>query len=404
MQGDRLCEKCGQLIPRGTTDCPLCSNPLVFNMRRESIILVCFLLTGVLFGITGIAVTQFHARERALGRQWYARGQAKLSQGDAAGAIPDIRTALFHVPRNPDYQLRLAQALVASGHEDEAHAYLLRLWESNPASGSVNLVLAQWAMTAGDVPKVINYYHNAIDGVWPAGSTVRRRNLRQALCQYLIHNHRHTEALAELMALASETPDDPQLLTQVGGLFLKVQDYDSALKEYLRSLGLNRRQPAAWAGAGKAAFRMGNYDAARTYLTRALYENPRDTASAHMLGTADEVLQINPFDRRVPVRIRRRRAIFAFERALARLRACARSRGEKLQSPEPQTDLQKLYASAMSMKPMMREFLLRHDPDVMDSGMKLVFQIEQASASACGAPKGLDLALMLIGQRTGGAD
>lgn len=408
MQGDRLCEKCGQLIPRGVTDCPICANPLGFSLRRETVLLLCFLMLGVLFGVTGILVKQYHARERALARQWYNRGEEKLRQGNPANAIPDFRTALFHSGQNPDYQLQLAQSLVASGHEEEARVYLIRLWESDPANGPVNLELARLAVRQADIPQVINYYHNAIDGVWPGGAGAERHNLRQSLCEYLIDHGQHTEALAELVALSSETPDDPRLLTQVAGLFLKAQDYDSALKEFLRSLRRSRRQPAAWAGAGKAAFLMGDYRAARSYLSDALAENPSDAGSAKLLATTDDVLETDPFDRRVPAEIRRRRAVFDFERALTRLEACAKSQGEDLNAASSPAGLQNLYAAATKMKPQMRESLLRRNPDLLDSGMSLVFQIEQATASECGppsGPNGIDQALLLIGKKNrGGAN
>ncbi|MGH9352585.1 MAG: tetratricopeptide repeat protein [Terriglobia bacterium] len=405
MQGDRLCEKCGQLIPRGTTECPICANPLGFSLRRETLLLLCFVMLAVLFGVTGVLVKQYHARERALARQWYVRGEEKLRQGNPASAIPDFRTALFHSGQNPGYQLQLAQSLVASGHVEEARVYLIRLWEGDPASGPVNLELARLAEREADIPQVISYYHNAIDGVWPGGAHTGRRDLRQDLCEYLIDHGHRTEALAELMALSSETPDDARLLTQVAGLFLKAQDYDSALKEYLRSLRRSYRQPQAWAGAGKAAFLMGDYHAARSYLSDALAENPGDTESARLLATTDHVLETNPFDRRVPAETRRRRAVFDFKHALARLEACAKSQVQDLNAANPQTDLQKLYAASVKMKPQMQESFLRRNPDLLDSGMSLVFQIEQATARECGPPSGIDQALLLIGQKNrGGAN
>jgi tetratricopeptide (TPR) repeat protein len=382
----------------------MCANPLGFNLRRETLLLLCILMLVVLSGITGIAVNQYRARERALARQWYARGEEDLRQGRPDDALLDFRTALFHVEGDPLYQLRLAQALVDSGHEEEARSYLLRLWQSDPANGPVNLELARLAIRQGDVPQVISYYHNAIDGVWPGSANAGRRALRKDLCEYLIDHGRRTEALAELMALASETPDDAGLETQVAGLFLTVGDYDSALKEYLRSLRRNRRQPEAWAGAGKSAFRMGHYYAARNYFSNALAGNPHDAESAKLLRTAVQVLEADPFNRRVPAQARRQRAVFDFRYALNRLRACARDRGEDLTTANPQTDLQNLYAAAMKMRSAMQEKLLRGNPDLLDSGMSLVFQIEQTTARDCGPPKGVDEALLLIGKKNGGAD
>lgn len=406
MQGDRLCPQCGQLIPRGTADCPLCANPLGLSVRRETWLLLCFGMLTILFAVTGILVKQYHARERALARQWYARGEEKLRHGNSQDAIPDFRTALFHSEGNPGYQLQLAQALVASGHEDEARTYLVRLWEGDPANGPVNLELARLAERQADVAQVISYYHNAIDGVWPGESPSTPIELRKQLCEYLIAHGRHSDALAELVALSSVTPQDPRPLTEVADLFLKAQDYDGALKEYLRALRLSHRQAAAWAGAGKAAFMMGNYGAARRYLDGALARNPYDAASAQLRAVADQVIQINPFDRQISPQGRRRRAVLDFNHALAQLSACRQAEGGNLQAangPGGPGGLEGLYASAMKMKPQVRESALRRNPDLLDSAMSLTFQIEQAVAQKCGASGSMDRALLLIGQRNGGA-
>ncbi len=404
MQEDKICPKCGQMIPSDTSECPICANWLGFNLRRETLLLLCFILLGVLFVITGFVVKFYHAHEKALAEEWYQRGEARLAENKPQDAILDFRTALFHEGGNAHYQLRLAQALVASGHLEEARTYLMRLWQSDPASGPVNLELARLAMRRGDIPQVINYYHNAIDGVWQGVSEQQRRNLRESLCEYLIEHGRRAEAVAELMALSAETPDNPQLRTQVGDLYLKAQDYDSALKEFRRSLRLDRKQGAAWAGAGRAEFGMGNYRAARGYLTHALELDPKDADSARMLEMANRVLAIDPFERFVSTRVRRQRVIFAFQHALARMESCAQSRGENLNASTPQTDLQKLYASALKVKPKMREQILRRNPDLIDSAMALVFQTEQVIARQCGPPHGIDRALLLIAQKNGVAD
>lgn len=403
MQGDRLCPKCGQLIPRGTTDCPICANSLGFSLQRETWLLLCFGMLAILFAVTGVLVKQYHARERALARQWYARGEDKLRHGNPADAIPDFRTALFHSEVDPDYQLQLAQALVASGHEEEARTYLIRLWEGDPASGPVNLELARLAEREAKVADVISYYHNAIDGVWRNESPSTPEDLRKQLCEYLISHGRRADAMAELVALSSVTPNDARPLSEVADLFLKAQDYDSALKEYLRALRLDRRQPAAWAGAGKAAFMMGDYIAARHYLDGALARNPHDAASFQLRDIADEVIEIDPFDRRISAQERRRRAVLDFNHALAQLTACAKTQNIDLKTASGPSGLQALYVAAMKIKPQVRESALRRNPDLLDSAMSLVFQIEQVITQKCGVSGSMDRALLLIGQRNGGA-
>lgn len=403
MLGDQICESCGQLIPRGTAKCPLCANPLGFSLRRETVLIFSFVLLAILFGITGVLVKQFHARERSLARGWYARGERSMEQGRAAAAATSFRTALFHEPGNFQYQLRLAQSLVKSGNVAEARTYLVRLWQIDPADGPVNLELARVSMRTGDVSAVIRYYHSAIAGEWPPGSPGRTRELRQELCEYLIAQKRRAEALAELLALSNETPENAKLRTQVAELFLEAEDYDVAYQQFRRSLRLNRRQAAAWAGAGKAAFMMGDYKTARDVLTRAIMENPHDAESASLLRTANQVIEINPFDRSVPESVRRERATEAFGIAFRRLESCGAKKGENLRTTNPQTGLQRLYGAAMKMKPQVTGARMRRNPDLLDSTMSLTFAIEQTAAQECGTPEGMNLALSLIAAKNGGA-
>jgi tetratricopeptide (TPR) repeat protein len=404
MRDDRICPKCGQIIPRGTEDCPICRRSLDFYLRRETLLLVSFAVVAILFTFTGFVVTGYHSREKRLAWHWYTQGETDLQRAKPAKALSDFRNALFHQPGDPAYQLRLAQALIAMNRLDEAQTYLSRLWEADPANGPVNLELGLLAMKRRNVPHVITYFHSAIDGVWN-GQPAHRRRLRQELCEYLIDHGRRDEALAELTALSAETPDDAALRTQVGDLFLKLNDYALALKEYRQSLRLNPKQPEALFGAGKAALALGNYRAARLDLTRAVAENHSNAEAAGLLHVADHVLQIDPFDRRVPISERRKRTMVAFQRAVARLNECATAKGEYLDISSPQTDLQRAYADAMKMKSQVNMAAFRRNPDLLDSEMNLVFRIERLTASECGAPsRGVNQALLVIAANYGGRE
>ncbi len=406
MQGDRTCPKCGQMIPRGTADCPFCVNPILFNLRRETLLLLSLLGIGVLFVATAFLARAYHRQERALGGHWYNHGEADLKAGRPQAALSDFRIALYHASGDSIYQLRLAQALLDSGRLDEARIYLTRLWQANPADGEVNLELALLATRAGNIPQVVNYYHNAIDGVWPVGSGPRRLQLRQQLSEYLIDHNQRSEAIAELMALSAQTPNDAILKTQVGDLFLKAQDYGAALREFQRSLQINSKQPEAWKGAGQAALSSGRYREARDCFLRARRLAPRDKETAEMLETTGYILQTNPFDRRVSVAVRRRRVVAAFGLALNRLEECAKTVAQPLSgtpAPAPRTVLQQAYAEGIKMKPQITVNSLRLDPDLVDSTMNLVFHIEQITARQCGPPKGQDLALLLLANQNGGS-
>ncbi len=395
MLGDRLCEKCGQLMPPGVTKCPVCSS-LRFSLQRETILVLCALglITG--FMITGFAVRSYSRMQDRVGWSWYVRGEQSMTANRAAVAVVDYRTALAYSRNNVAYQLRLAQALVADGRRDEAQDYLTRLWSTNPSNGPVNLELGRLAMARDDVPQVIQYFHNAIDGNWTGDVAYRRRTLRQELCQYLIRKDRRPEALAELMALSSETPDEPELRVQVAELFMKARDYDVALRQYQRALVTDRRNATALAGAGEAAFQMADYRQAQRYLYLALLRNPRDRRVESLLRTSELAVAIDPFTRGLSERERARRVLEAFRQATNRLDDCARQAHVDLTSKAPGSPLAVAVADAKQWSAKVSRKNFQANPDLRQATMEKVFAIEQLASSQCGQPQGLDLALLLL--------
>lgn len=402
MLGDRLCEKCGQLMPPGVNKCPVCSS-LRFSLQRETILLLCTLGLIVSFMIAGFAVRSYHRQEDRVAWSWYVRGEQSMATNHAADAVMDYRTALVYSRSNAAYQLRLAQALVADGRQAEAWEYLTRLWSANPSNGPVNLELGRLAMERDDVPQVIQYFHNAIDGNWTGDVAYRRRTLRQELCQYLIRKGQRPQALAELMALSSETPDEPELRVEVGGLFMKAADYDVALRQYQRALQSDRRNAAALAGAGEAAFAMADYRQAQRYLYRALLRNPHDQQVETMLRTSELVVAIDPFTRGLTERERSRRVLESFAQAVNRLQQCARQAHVDLENKASASPLVAAAADAAQWRLKVNPKNLVKNPDLQQAAMEKVFAMEQLASSQCGRPQGLDLALLLLahsGQKT----
>jgi len=91
----------------------------------------------VLFAITGIAVKYYRRGEKAFAEEWYSRGEDDLQAKRVVAALADFRTALSYSHNNPQYELRLAQALARMEDSAEARAeartYVLNLLE-NPAT------------------------------------------------------------------------------------------------------------------------------------------------------------------------------------------------------------------------------------------------------------------------------
>ena len=112
MEPDRRCAKCGQAIPWGEPECPLCSERFGYfwSQRRDTFLIVVFALMILLFVITGYTVRRYHAVERGLAQDWYRRGEQALKASHAGAALADFRNTLAYSRDNPLFQLRLTQA------------------------------------------------------------------------------------------------------------------------------------------------------------------------------------------------------------------------------------------------------------------------------------------------------
>ena len=60
-EGDRLCPRCGQLIPAGQTDCPVCTRPqgFLWSLERETLVLLSIVVLAIFF-TAGLNNTPFY--------------------------------------------------------------------------------------------------------------------------------------------------------------------------------------------------------------------------------------------------------------------------------------------------------------------------------------------------------
>jgi tetratricopeptide (TPR) repeat protein len=369
---------------------------LKWYAAREPIVLILLTLLAVLFfiAVTGLSRV-YHAQQQALGERWYRRGTADLQNGRLDRAVTAFHTALLFSRDNYTYQLSLAKALAAWNRNDEAYAYLFNLWEREPENGTVNLELARIFASKGDTNQAIRYYHNAIYALWTDKPEERRRSARLELIEFLLRQKATAQAQSEIIALTVNLPDDASLHDRVGDLFMRTQDYEHAIDEYRQSLKLARRDPAAMAGIGRAAFQLERYALAQRYLQSAVSANPNDIQSAQLLDTVNLVLRMDPYRRQIPASQRNRIVVEAFGAAGDRLKTCVTST-QTGGVVAPTSEEQALYSRWSSMKPKITEWGLHRDPDLVEKAMDLVFTIERQTSTKCGPPSGKDLALLLI--------
>ena len=377
--------------------------------RSAPIILLLLTLAAVTgFAAVGHLVARYNLNQQARGRKLYAQGLNAAAAGNYHAAIDAFRAALTCDPANSQYQLSLARALRDSNDPrrlDEAESYLLALWQRTPQDAAVNLALARVAAHRGSIEDATRYYHNSMYGVWASDPDANRMKARLELIQFLLKKNASANAQSELMALVAALPPQSAAHIQAAQLFAQAQDYSAALTQYQEALRFEPTNPSALAGAGDAAYRSGNYDAAERYLQLAINANPEDANARQLLATTELVLRSNPFRSHISDAERNRRITAAFAQAEKRLTECAQQTGVDLNpsgsSPAtptataPNSPLPELQTRWSAAKPNLALLRSPAETDLPDEIMDVVFQIEQQTSAACGPPQGLDLALLL---------
>jgi tetratricopeptide (TPR) repeat protein len=368
---------------------------------REVVLVVCFGLMLVLLTLTAFISRMYHKEVHVLADQWFARGEASFQAGDAADAVKDYRDALLYSPGNPEFQLHLAQALIAAGKYDEARSYLLNLLTESPGSGEINLELARIAShERGSVQDALRYYNAAIYGVWESNAIQVRWNVRREFCEYLLALGNTNRAEPEIIALAQDVPPgDLARQKEAGALLLRAKLWNRAFDEYRAILTTHRHDADALAGAGTAAFQMGDYARAAQYFGELPREKRADPAISSMLETIREVEAASPFLPKLSSQERARRTVEALERAQGLAQDCSERQGVPLKASPPSTPLQKLWATLDQDSSLWTQQNIVRDPDQIDAAMEWVFQVESAAQQACGeSQNSADRALLLLAQ------
>jgi tetratricopeptide (TPR) repeat protein len=360
--------------------------------KRPVVLALLFLAAIVSFIAVTALAHAFQAQQDALANRWYKRGVNDLNDQRFENAVLDFRSALRYSRDNYSYQLDLAEALIGLNKTNEAYAYLINLWDRQPENGFVNLELARVAAQKNQTDQALRYYHNAVYATWNGNQQVARRFTRLELIEYLLKINAKTQAQAELIALAANASNDPSEQAELGGLFLRAQDYDHAFAAFRLSLKSDPHNHTALAGAGEAAFKLARYPTAEKYLEEAVAADPQDAESAAQLKTTKDVLLFDPFRREISASQRAHIVIEDFGIAGDRLKSCSAPNS----AGTPATGLTTLTDSWTKMKPRIGASALRRDPDLVESTMELVFNIERQTSTSCGAPTGPDLALLLI--------
>jgi tetratricopeptide (TPR) repeat protein len=355
------------------------------------LIVLSALVIATFFGTRALAATN-RALTRRDAAAWYRRGQNELAAGSIAAAIEAFRRASVRNRSERQYTLALAHALALNGETEAARSVLVALRTATPEDRDVNLELARLAAAAGDLHTAVGYYHNALYASWPVDADDRRRRVRIELIRLLIASNDSGRAQSELFVLSSELPDDPAHHIETARLFTKTGDYAHALDHYQRALRLDADNHDALTGAGQAAFQLGNYRLAQTYLHRVPMAH---TDASRTRELVDTLLASDPWAARIGSNERRRRLLSDFSDVAGRLEACAAQRVTTTSPVDPT-----LLEQARSFGAELRSRRVL-DQETIEAAFDVIDRIERDGLHACGAPTILDQALAMIARQHG---
>ena len=366
-------------------------------VQREVVLLA--VLAVAALGAFQITRTVANREQRATMRDaaaWYDIGVRQLQDGSVDDAVIALRHATSRDRGNRTYGTALARALVAAGRRDDASLALLELRDSAPEDPQTNVELARIAAGRQDVTEAARYYRSALYGVWNGDRATDRTRLHVEFIRFLLAHQQRAVALAELLALVPNLPDDPAAHIEAGQLLLSAGDAARARVQCDRALTIEPRNREALAGAGEAAFTTGDYAAASRYLGEITAPSLR---LADLRELSVLIVTSDPLAPRLTQAERQRRLVAAVTQAVGHLDECRATATSS--SADATVRLEAVRHEADAFAPALKQGAGRASPDEIEAGTELVYRIEQATADACGPPVGLDSALLINGRRHG---
>ena len=323
------CRICYRRVPNPEEGCPHCKSRASSAVGASPVALVAlFVAMAALLVTTGYLSASFHDYESYRGERHAGRARVLAEAGDHDGSVDEYREALTYARDNLDYRLDLTVALYESGRLEEAETYLRELLASDPTLAVPNLYLAQIAAGRRDVDEAVTHYRAAIYGRWPSTPEQRRIQTRFALVQLLEQSGERMQAVAELLELRDEVPDNPEVASRVAWSLLLTGAPGRALEVFEGLIERNPNDAVAHSGIAEAEFALDHFLTARTHFRRALDLDRRLTHLRDRLALCDEIVLLDPTIRGLGRVSRYERSLEMLERTLAVLDRCVRAPGD----------------------------------------------------------------------------
>ena len=389
------------------------------------------------FSFVRLVVSENSDKQQELAAEYYATGMRAMDAQHPAVAVGALENSLIYSHDNFETQLKLTDALLASGATSEAVDQLHSFLEQRPDDAQVNLKLARLEARRQHVDSALRYYLAAIEGDWPEHTDPfpQRIAVRFESAEYLVEQGRTQEADWALQALAAILPAAWPEQLKLGDMFLRVGDAQRALNVYETELTVDRDNGRdnrlALMGAARASMATGSYASARRYLKEL---KPPTDESLSLEAELGRIESLDPFAPDLTAKDRAERTITVYRIAARRLEQCgvpglpapaaentatAEQGGQTPEASAPSIPIPSNSTSASPAKapehwgelrrwagqlaPMMNERKLRGRDDLIESTMRFAFQAEMAAAKQCGKAAADDEALLRLAQGRLGA-
>jgi tetratricopeptide (TPR) repeat protein len=226
----------------------------------------------------------------------FHQGQALMKQHKPEQALEFIRQAHAMERRNPEYQLALVDALLATNKLDQASDLLRDQLQSNPNGGEANLMMARLLVKESKTDDAEAYYHRAIYGTWGGDAANHRLQARLELVDLLVKKGDRVDLLAELLPLENEVTD-PATEMKIARLYVTAGSPTRAAGVY-RSLLLSKpNDPKTLTGLGQTELELGDYHAAMNAFVNAYRADPADVVARANIELSSAVTALDPTPR-----------------------------------------------------------------------------------------------------------
>jgi len=361
-------------------------------IHREIVQLVTLVSVAVIaFFVTRYVATNNRDLSMRNAAEWYHRGEQFAGAGRLDEAVDAFRRATVRNRLNRTYLLALSRALAQKHDYDSARSILLTVRDSAPEDAEINLDLARLAAARQDVTEALRFYRDALYAPWPVSQEERRRAVRVELIRFLLTHDQPSRAQSELLAAGADMPDDATHHIELAELFRQAGDERNALAHFQRVLRLEPQNEEALAGAGTAAFELGEYVLAQGFLREVPSEAVRDIRQV-----VDLVVARDPGAARIGARERHRRLESNLSYVEQRLAECVSQRGDQRLSAAEQARHNELQAFGRRFR---RSVTL--DQDTIEMSIDLIDGVERAAVRLCGSATAEDRALLLIAHQHG---